>query len=111
MVCRDVLSGVDPLSDSRFKEIIVPAVKGTTSILRSALKCGTSVKRIVVTSSTAAVNDLPSEPSVYSEDNWNEIAISKVEELGREATGMYKYKASKALAEKGHWLLLNLYLL
>lgn len=69
--------------------------------MNSALKYGTSVRRIVVTSSTVAVNTFPSSPEVYDETNWNETATANVEKLGRDANNMEKYCASKTLAEKG----------
>lgn len=89
-------------------EIIDPAVKGTTSILKSAQKNGSSIKRIVVTSSTTAVNDLPSKPTKFTAEDWNDKSVEEVigtagkPGKGRNATGMYKYKASKTLAERGN---------
>jgi nucleoside-diphosphate-sugar epimerase len=47
-------------------EIIQPAIRGTLSILNSALKAPT-IKRIAITSSVAAVS--PSEPRPYDADN------------------------------------------
>jgi len=67
------------------------------------VKYGTSVKRIVVTSSTAAVNEAPSKPTVFTSKDWNETAVQIVQDLGREASGPHKYKASKTLAEKAAW--------
>ncbi|KAJ7820077.1 NAD(P)-binding protein [Mycena olivaceomarginata] len=66
-------------------ELIRPAIHGTVGILQSALKHGTSVKRVVVTSSCAAVLQAPKE----------------VAELGRAAPAITKYRASKTLAERG----------
>jgi hypothetical protein len=60
-----------------------------------------SVKRIVITSSVAAVMaDLP-EPKLFTADDWNEQAIQAVEKEGKAASGFHKYCASKTLAEKG----------
>ncbi|KAG2137915.1 hypothetical protein DEU56DRAFT_736589 [Suillus clintonianus] len=84
-------------------ELIIPAVNGTVGILKSALKYGQSVKRIVVTSSGAAVlRDTPT-PSTFSELDWNEQCLEIVREKGREAPNMMKYRASKTLAEKAAW--------
>jgi len=83
--------------------LIIPAVKGTLSILQSALKYGTSVKRIVITSSVAAVLHVASEAMVFSEKDWNEQAVEMVRELGKGATPQAKYRASKTLAEKAAW--------
>ncbi|KAG1855935.1 hypothetical protein F4604DRAFT_1799314 [Suillus subluteus] len=84
-------------------ELIIPAVNGTVGILKSALKYGQSVKRVVVTSSGAAIlRDSPT-PSVFSELDWNEQCLEILKEKGREAPNMMKYRASKTLAEKGFW--------
>ncbi|KAK0484420.1 hypothetical protein IW261DRAFT_1456425 [Armillaria novae-zelandiae] len=85
------------------QELIVPAVKGTVGILTSAAKYGSSVQRIVVTSSSAAI--LRSEPGTItlSEVDWNEQSPKEVEEKGLDASPFAKYRASKALAEKAAW--------
>ncbi|KAJ3521179.1 hypothetical protein NM688_g9052 [Phlebia brevispora] len=83
--------------------LITPAVQGTTGILRSALQHGASVKRVVITSSTAAVLTQDPNPRVFSEDNWNERSIGEVETKGREAAPFDKYRASKTLAERAAW--------
>ncbi|KAF4623189.1 hypothetical protein D9613_001339 [Agrocybe pediades] len=64
---------------------------------------GPNVKRIVVTSSTAAVMEPPTQPTQFSELNWNESAPKEVEEKGSNAAPMTIYRASKALAEKSAW--------
>ncbi|OCH86574.1 NAD(P)-binding protein [Obba rivulosa] len=81
-------------------DLIKPAVRGTLNILESALKFGHSVKRIVITSSTAAVVRPTEKPTVFDEKDWNEFAISVVKEQGRQAPNKLKYFASKTLAEK-----------
>ncbi len=60
-----------------------------------------SVQRIVVTSSCASVLHVSPEPKVFSEVDWNEQSIKEVEEQGKDAPGIAKYRASKTLAEKG----------
>ncbi|KAJ7249148.1 hypothetical protein B0H12DRAFT_1122907 [Mycena haematopus] len=84
-------------------EFIRPAIHGTLGILQSALKHGTSVKRIVVTSSCAAVLQIEPEPKTFSELDWNEQAPREVAEMGRAAPPMTKYRASKTLAERAAW--------
>ncbi|THH07730.1 hypothetical protein EW145_g3173, partial [Phellinidium pouzarii] len=85
------------------EEIIAPAVKGTVGILESALKhAGPQFKRVVVTSSTAAIED-PTSKGMLSEKDWNEGDIVSVREKGRDATQVAKYRASKSLAEKAAW--------
>ncbi|KAF9561494.1 NAD(P)-binding protein [Agrocybe pediades] len=85
------------------EEFFRPAVQGTVGMLKSALKNGPNVKRIVVTSSTAAVMEPPTQPTQFSELNWNESAPKEVEEKGSDAAPMTIYRASKALAEKSAW--------
>lgn len=85
------------------QELIVPAVNGTVGILQSAMKYGPSVKRIVVTSSCAAVQEIDPKPRVFSELDWNNQSVRAVEENGRDALPGVKYRASKTLAEKAAW--------
>ncbi|KAJ7232314.1 NAD-P-binding protein [Mycena haematopus] len=84
-------------------ELLDPAIKGTVSILESARKYGTSVKRVVVTSSCAAVLNVSPTPQVLSELNWNDQAVQEVEEKGRAASNPAKYRTSKTLAERAAW--------
>jgi hypothetical protein len=60
-----------------------------------------SIKRIVVTASVATVGLTPRAERQYTEEEWNEPALKEVRELGKEASGLAKYSASKTLAEKG----------
>ncbi|OSD07837.1 NAD-P-binding protein [Trametes coccinea BRFM310] len=108
----EAVKGVDAIehtaSPFHFKaiepdELIVPAVHGTTSVLKSAQKYGTSVKRVVITSSTAAVILPVTEPRVLTEADWNEASIQEVKEKGRDASAPAKYRASKTLAERAAW--------
>ncbi|KAL6299273.1 NAD-P-binding protein [Sparassis latifolia] len=84
-------------------DVIVPAVSGTLSVLQSALKYGSAVKRVVVTSSCAAVLTALPEPHVFTELDWNNKSVKEVEEKGRNAAGSDKYMASKTLAERAAW--------
>ncbi|KAJ7162469.1 hypothetical protein C8R46DRAFT_348925 [Mycena filopes] len=84
-------------------ELIIPAIHGTVGILKSALKYGKSVKRVVVTSSSAAVLQVQEESRTFSELDWNDQAPRQVKEMGREAPPMTKYRASKTLAERAAW--------
>ncbi|PPQ64056.1 hypothetical protein CVT24_008869 [Panaeolus cyanescens] len=85
------------------EELIEPAVKGTVGILNSVVKHGTNVKRIVVTSSIAAVITPSSQPSRFSEADWNEASVREVEEKGGNAAPIEIYRASKTLAERSVW--------
>ncbi|KAJ3559129.1 hypothetical protein NM688_g524 [Phlebia brevispora] len=89
--------------DSDPSELIGPAVAGTTGLLQSALKYGTTVKRVVSTSSCATIFEFVPKPCVYTEENWNELSVKTVKEKGREAGADHKYCASKVLAERAVW--------
>ncbi|KAI0368231.1 NAD(P)-binding protein [Pilatotrama ljubarskyi] len=109
---RDVDAIIHTASPVKFDEedpeaYIKPAVDGTLSILRSALRHGRNVKRVVITSSIAAVMSTFAPPGVYSEEHWNEDAVRTVREQGRNAPGDIKYIASKALSEKAAWDFMN----
>ncbi|KAI0367236.1 NAD-P-binding protein [Pilatotrama ljubarskyi] len=87
-------------------DMIVPAVHGTLSVLKSAQIHGTSVRRVVVLSSTAAVvrtNPHPETSTVLDESSWNEEEVAQCREKGRDATPVAKYRASKTLAERAAW--------
>ena len=90
-----------------------PASRRTVGILESALKNGcvftvtrvhrvnqqqsgrSNVKRIVVTSSTAAVMDPPLKPTTFSEKDWNMESVKEVEEKGKTSAPMEIYRASE----------------
>ncbi|KAH6904335.1 D-lactaldehyde dehydrogenase [Coprinopsis sp. MPI-PUGE-AT-0042] len=84
-------------------ELIDPAVKGTTGILKSAIKNAPGLQRIVTTSSIAAVMNSDPKQSVFTENDWNDAAVKNVEEKGVDAGGMAVYQASKTLAERAAW--------
>lgn len=69
-----------------------PAIKGTTGILRSIKEHAPSVKRVVVTSSSAAmlqVGDPPQHPAVYNESSWCNVTWEMAMDQ------RYTYPASK----------------
>jgi len=85
-------------------ELIKPAVNGTLNILKSVKQHGTSVKRIVITSSVAAVIEPKDEvPAIYTEVDWNNFSVQEVKSKGANAEQMIKYRASKVLAERAAW--------
>ena len=83
------------------KDLLDPAIIGTTGILKSIKKSAPSVKRVVITSSFASIIN-PSKGSwpehTYSEADWN--PVTQEEALKDAATG---YRASKTFAEKAAW--------
>jgi dihydroflavonol-4-reductase len=77
----------DPQTD-----LVDPAVNGTESVLGSCMKAG-SVKRVILTSSIAAMTDEPESSKVYNEKDWNTMSS-----LDRNP-----YYYSKTLAERAAW--------
>ncbi|KAM6493007.1 D-lactaldehyde dehydrogenase [Amanita muscaria] len=84
-------------------ELIEPAVNGTVGILKSAVKNGPGVRRIIVLASISSIVRESNELVVLNEKDWNNGAIEQVERLGRSASGLNKYRAAKTLAEKATW--------
>jgi len=86
-------------------EVLRPAIRGAVGILESAHKYGKNVKRIVLTSSTAAIG-IPIERDgkmVRDETVWNTPDIAQFEALGKNASGLTVYSASKTYAEQSSW--------
>lgn len=50
-----------------------PAIKGTTGILKAIKNFAPSVKRVVITSSFAAIVNGNQHPKLYNEKVWNPI--------------------------------------
>lgn len=74
------------------KDLVDPALKGTLNALQTCARAG-SVKKVVLTSSVAAVFDEPISGHVYTEKDWNETSS-----LTRNP-----YFYSKTLAERSAW--------
>lgn len=55
------------------KDVLNPAIDGTTGILKAIQKYAPQVKRVVLTSSFAAIVNTASPPKVYDESSWNPI--------------------------------------
>ncbi|KAF2473121.1 NAD(P)-binding protein [Lindgomyces ingoldianus] len=83
------------------KDLLDPAIIGTTGILNSIKKNAPSVKHVVITSSFASIVN-PSKGfwpgHTYSEADWNPITREEAEE-----NAMMGYRASKTFAEKAAW--------
>lgn len=83
------------------KQLLDPAVIGTTGVLKSIKKSAPTVNRVVITSSFASIIDAKKSPwpeHNYSEADWNPVTPDEAEE--NPATG---YRASKTFAEKAAW--------
>jgi len=77
------------------KEILDPAIKGTVGILKSIKAQAPSVKRVVITSSMAAVLNWNNPPDLYEENTWNPITYEEA------LSGpIFAYIGSKTFAEK-----------
>ncbi|KAK3070233.1 Glycine-rich RNA-binding protein 2, mitochondrial [Teratosphaeriaceae sp. CCFEE 6253] len=83
------------------KELLDPAIIGTTGILKSIKKNAPGVKKVVITSSFASIVN-PGKGTwpehTYSEADWN--PITQQEAVQNPANG---YRASKTFAERAAW--------
>ncbi|KAG9127084.1 methylglyoxal reductase (NADPH-dependent) gre2 [Ceratobasidium sp. 392] len=91
------------------KDLLMPAIKGTTEILKSIKAHSPSVKRVVIASSFAAILDLDkgNRPGyVYSEKDLAGVQLTQSGQMTFEEAQKdpgYGYCGSKALAEKAAW--------
>lgn len=83
------------------KELLIPAVEGTKNALSAIKLYGPNVKKVVVTSSYAAVYDMKKEGDplhVIDETSWNNVTWEEAKE-----NGLVGYVASKKFAEQAAW--------
>ncbi|RFU33597.1 hypothetical protein B7463_g2762, partial [Scytalidium lignicola] len=83
------------------RDMLDPAIKGTTGILKAIKKNAPTVKHVVITSSFAAILDPFAGPiydHTYSENDWNPITLEQAPLNPPNA-----YRASKTFAEKAAW--------
>lgn len=83
------------------KDLIIPAIKGTENILSSVEKYGKSIKKVVLTSSDAAVYSAEDEQNnklSFDESSWNNISY---EDACKDS--VYAYYGAKSFAEKYAW--------
>ncbi|KAI1186429.1 3-beta hydroxysteroid dehydrogenase/isomerase family protein [Nemania serpens] len=79
--------------------LIGTAVEGTTGILKAIKTHAPSVKRVIITSSYAAMVDYGKPlPHVYTEADWNPITQEQAY-----SSAPFAYLASKTFAEKAAW--------
>ena len=76
-------------------ELIVPAREGTLRVLRAARDAG--ARRVVLTSSFAAVGYTPKPGSEFTEADWTDP----------DAPGLAPYPRSKTIAERAAWNLID----
>lgn len=83
------------------KQLLDPAIIGTTGILKSVKKHAPTVKRVVITSSFASIVNPFKGPNIghiYTEADWNPLTHEQA--LENPNAG---YRASKTFAEKAAW--------
>lgn len=74
------------------RDLVAPAVRGTTNVLDACARAS-SVKRVVLTSSMAAITDEPESDHVLTEEDWNR----------KSSLDRNPYYYSKTLAERAGW--------
>lgn len=90
--CADVYHVASPMIQSTNPDdVVVPARDGTVRALRSARDAG--VRRVVLTSSFAAIGYSPKPVRDYTEDDWTDP----------DSTGLPAYPLSKVVAERAAW--------
>ncbi|PYH98848.1 NAD(P)-binding protein [Aspergillus ellipticus CBS 707.79] len=86
------------------RDLLRPAIDGTRNILASVHQHAPNVKRVVITSSFAAMSDVTKgnwPGHVYSEADWNPMTYEVAAAKG--AFGGLAYSTAKALAERAAW--------
>jgi nucleoside-diphosphate-sugar epimerase len=76
-------------------ELVVPAREGTLRVLRAARDAG--VRRVVLTSSFAAIGYTPKPEAEFTEDDWTDPDMP----------GLAPYPRSKTIAERTAWDFMN----
>jgi nucleoside-diphosphate-sugar epimerase len=96
--CDEVYHVASPIPAVQPKdpdELVVPAREGTLRVLRAARDAG--ARRVVLTSSFAAVGYTPKPGGEYTEDDWTDPDMP----------GLPPYPRSKTVAERAAWDLMN----
>jgi dihydroflavonol-4-reductase len=90
--CADIYHVASPMIQPKDPdEVIVPAREGTLRVLRAARDAG--ARRVVLTSSFAAVGYTPKPSADYTEADWTDP----------DTPGLPPYPRSKAIAERTAW--------
>lgn len=61
------------------------------------------MRRVVITSSTAAIFTAGNAPRTFTEADWSEDSVKEVETKSTAASPAATYRASKTLAERAAW--------
>jgi nucleoside-diphosphate-sugar epimerase len=91
-------------SITKNEDFLLPAVQGTTNLLKSIKEFAPEVKRVIYTSSCAAVINfdapIATEPQkIYTDEDWNPVTYAQAMQ-GNKAIA---YRASKKFAELAGW--------
>ncbi len=90
--CEEVHHTASPMIQPKDPdELIVPARDGTLRVLRAARDAG--ARRVVLTSSFAAVGYSPKPEADYTEADWTDP----------DSAGLHAYPRAKAIAERAAW--------
>ncbi|KAM9975851.1 hypothetical protein ACTFIW_013243 [Dictyostelium discoideum] len=79
-------------ADDAQRDIVEPAIQGNLRVLEAASRHQSTIKKVIITSSTAAIIDLEKKKEQYDESDWNDSS---------NISNPYSY--SKYLAEKATW--------
>ncbi|KAI5924588.1 hypothetical protein F4810DRAFT_664293 [Camillea tinctor] len=79
------------------KDFLDPGIKGTTGLLKSIKENAPTVKRVVITSSSAAIVNPLNHAKLYDETHWSPFKWEDAMDPAR------SYATSKALSEKAAW--------
>ncbi len=90
-----VASPIPPAQPKDPDELIVPAREGTLRVLRAARDAG--ARRVVLTSSFAAIGYTPKPGAEFTEDDWTDPDMP----------GLPPYPRSKTIAERAAWDFMN----
>lgn len=85
------------------KELVLPAIAGVKALLEAAA-ANPNVKRVVITSSFAAVLDINRKAPphfTYTAEDWNPLTYE--ESIAKETTAVVAYRGSKKFAELEAW--------
>lgn len=85
------------------RDLLLPAINGISGMMKSIKANNSNIKRVIVTSSFAAMVDVAKGPRpghTYTEADWNPITYDYAKASDMGALG---YCASKKLAEKAAW--------
>ena len=97
---------------SRKRQILDPAINGTTNLLKAIHTHGASVTRVVLTSSFAAMVNVTSHPRIpYNETHWNNDILDdnvSPDDFAKDTTDLFTtWRASKTLAEHAAWAFMS----